>query len=55
MKLLGWSTHRDDDVRAVAVAGDDLEALDGLGVADNVVQRAGTVLTSKKGLQATRT
>jgi len=35
---------RDDDMGHVAVAGDDLEALDGLCVADNVVEEDGPVL-----------
>lgn len=37
-------TDRDDDVRAVAVPGDDLEAFDGLCVANNVVEGSWSVL-----------
>ena len=46
---MGEKAHRDDDVRAVAVAGDDFEALDGLGVADDVVEGARAVLRAGGG------
>lgn len=43
---------RDDDMRHVAVFGDDLEPLDGLGVADNVVEEDGAILFDPAGLAA---
>lgn len=42
-------THRNDDVRAIAIPRDDFEPLDRLGVPDDVVERLGAVLRAQKG------
>jgi hypothetical protein len=37
-------SHRDDDMRAVSVTGDDFQSLNGLAVADNIFQHFGPEL-----------